>query len=256
MSSPASAASAAALAAAAERRIQTLPLQQTAAQLAAEHDTRQKFRRLIDPGIIRPNAKDQAMSSLKTLYKIAENLIHEPENPKFRRFKPTNSIIKRDLMDPKGTLEYAIELGFRPEVDNFQPYYAWHPRHLEVLKIGATILKDYIDLETEKETRTTLAKKAEKAVAEAAAEKVKLAFMDDRKSKMQNDEREKIWRAARMARAAQGPASSSVDISSRRSSESPERNMPGAGHSLREENPPPPYHPELDTDTPAGPTDA
>jgi hypothetical protein len=44
----------------------------------------------------------------KTLSKIAENLIREPENPKFRQFKPTNNTIKRHLIETKGALEYAI----------------------------------------------------------------------------------------------------------------------------------------------------
>lgn len=54
------------LAAAAERRsLQRPQTELTAAQLAAEHDRRQTFRRLVDPGIMRPNPKDQAMKSLK-----------------------------------------------------------------------------------------------------------------------------------------------------------------------------------------------
>lgn len=119
-----------ALAAAAERRTRLLHPQTSAAQLAAEHEKRQTFRRLIDPGILRPNAKEQAMASLKvnlclssipisllyniipqTLLIISENLLREPDNPKFQQFKPTNNIIKRNLMDPKGTLEYAIEVS-------------------------------------------------------------------------------------------------------------------------------------------------
>ena len=44
----------------------------------------------------------------QTLSTIAENLLREPDNPKFRQFKSTNTIIKRDLVDPKGTLEYAV----------------------------------------------------------------------------------------------------------------------------------------------------
>jgi hypothetical protein len=45
----------------------------------------------------------------QTLLTISENLIREPNIEKYQRFKPTNSVIKRDLMDPKGTLEYARE---------------------------------------------------------------------------------------------------------------------------------------------------
>ena len=42
---------------------------------------------------------------------IAENLLREPDNPKYQQFKPTNTIIKRDLVDPKGALEFAIEVS-------------------------------------------------------------------------------------------------------------------------------------------------
>jgi hypothetical protein len=48
------------------------------------------------------------LSPVQTLSTIAENLLRDPDNPKFRQFKPTNTIIKRDLVDPKGTLEYAV----------------------------------------------------------------------------------------------------------------------------------------------------
>ncbi|KAF8974533.1 hypothetical protein BDZ97DRAFT_1774075 [Flammula alnicola] len=195
-----------ALAAAAERRTRQATPQLTAAQLAAEHEKRQKFRRLIDPGITRPNPRDQAMSSLKTLLTISENLLREPENLKFQQFKPTNTIIKRDLVDRKGALEFAIELGFKPEVKNFQPYYTFHRRHLEDLRIGATILQEYITLETEKEERVARAKKSEKAAHDDAAEKVKLAFMDDRKAKVLRDEIEKEQRAARAAAASRQAA--------------------------------------------------
>jgi hypothetical protein len=46
------------------------------------------------------------------LLTIAENLLKEPDNPKFQKFKPTNSIIKKNLVDPKGTIEYAVEVCY------------------------------------------------------------------------------------------------------------------------------------------------
>jgi hypothetical protein len=54
-----------ALAAAAELRTRRAAPQLTAAQKAVEHEKRQKFRRLLDPGITRPNSKEQALSSLR-----------------------------------------------------------------------------------------------------------------------------------------------------------------------------------------------
>ncbi|KAF8165309.1 hypothetical protein B0H34DRAFT_688679 [Crassisporium funariophilum] len=217
-----------ALAAAAARRIlQTTP-QLTAAQMAVEHEKRQKFRRLVDPGITRPNPKDQALTSLKTLLAISDNLIREPENPKFQQFKPTNTVIKRDLVNPKGALEYAIELGFRPEVQDFQPYYRFHRRHTDDLQIGNTVLREYLVLELEKQERAALAKKNEKATIKAAEEKVKLAFMDDRRTRMQRDEMEKEQRAARALLASRQAAQ---QLPTPRST-TPEGSMPGSGHVL------------------------
>jgi hypothetical protein len=195
-----------ALAAAAELRTRQAAPQLAAAQMAAEHEKRQKFRRLLDPGITRPNSKEQALRSLKTLLTITENLLREPDNPKFQQFKPTNSIIKRDLVDAKGALEFAVELGFRPEVQNFQPFYTFNRRHMEDLRIGNNILVDYIDLETEKQERAARSKKNEKASIEAAAERVKLAYMDDRQTKLLRDQMEKERRAARELAAAKQAA--------------------------------------------------
>jgi hypothetical protein len=55
------------LAAAAERRLQQRQASSTSELqfTGPEHEQRQKFRRLIDPGILRPNAEAQALASLK-----------------------------------------------------------------------------------------------------------------------------------------------------------------------------------------------
>ncbi|RDB22703.1 hypothetical protein Hypma_010143 [Hypsizygus marmoreus] len=233
--------SADALAAAAERRTSQLPPQPSAAQLAVEHERRQSFRRLIDPGILRPNSKEQASASLKTLLTIAENLLREPNNPKYQQFKPTNNIIKRNLMDPKGTLEYAIELGFRPEVKDFQPYYTFNPRHMKDLQMGTAILHEFVDLEHERAERAARSMVDQKAVAEAIANQVKLAYMDDRKTKMLHDQREKERRAAREAAIASHAELRQSTPPSVRDSISPDpaTRMPGSGHTLSNDGPPP-----------------
>lgn len=53
------------LAEAAARRHANAEASTPAAQLMQEHEKRQMFRRLIDPGIFRPNSKEVAMESLK-----------------------------------------------------------------------------------------------------------------------------------------------------------------------------------------------
>ncbi|KAG9218911.1 hypothetical protein CCMSSC00406_0000975 [Pleurotus cornucopiae] len=196
-----------ALAAAAERRHQEHPAAgPTAAQLAEEHEKRQAFRRLINPGIFERNSREVYTAAIKILSTLAENLLREPDNPHYQQFKPTNSIIKQRLVDPKGTLEYAIAMGFRAEVKNFQPYYVFNPRKLHDLQIGAAILKEALDRQSEKDERASRAKQEEKEATEAALLKVKLAYMDDRKTKIMTDERDRQLREAHAAAVAAAKA--------------------------------------------------
>ena len=76
--SPAGSVSSDALAAAAELRTRQAAPQLTAAQMAAEHEKRQKFRRLLDPGITRPNSKEQAIRSLKVGVVLKFRCLPEP----------------------------------------------------------------------------------------------------------------------------------------------------------------------------------
>ncbi|EGO01926.1 hypothetical protein SERLA73DRAFT_132602 [Serpula lacrymans var. lacrymans S7.3] len=232
------------IAAAAERRTQQ-DTHLSGAQLLQEHDQRQMFRRLIDPGIFRPNSKEVAFVSLKTLLTLAENLLREPDNLKFQQFKATNDTIRRRLIEPKGTLEYAIALGFRPDVKEFQPIYVFNPRKMAELRMGAAILREAVDLESQKQERAQRSKKEEKAAIEAAAQNVKLAFLDDRMTKKMRDQRERQHRESRKD---DGPMSPLTPIQA--SSPSPsvdlQTEMPGVGQTLtssdRNVDSPPPYN--------------
>ena len=86
----------------------------------------------MDPGITRPNSREVAYEAIKvrgfcplgwviargetadsvlqTLMMLAGNIIDHPEEEKYHRFKPTNSTIRRKIVDPKGSLEYAVEV--------------------------------------------------------------------------------------------------------------------------------------------------
>ncbi|KAG8688552.1 hypothetical protein FRC08_011375 [Ceratobasidium sp. 394] len=74
-----------------------------------ERPVRQKFRRLADPGIVRDNTEADTKKAFEILLKLSQNLLSDPENPKFREFKSTNATIQRALINPKGAIEYAIE---------------------------------------------------------------------------------------------------------------------------------------------------
>lgn len=129
------------------------------------------------------------------------------------------------------------------------------------MQIGTTILKEFVELEAEKAERIARSKVDHKAVAAEVAHQVrqncsfnnqadnicpqvKLAYMDDRKTKQLRDEREREQRAAREAAFAQQEAlRASAPIEERESSSpSPTRGMPGSGHTLGALNDtPPPY---------------
>ncbi|KAI0719546.1 hypothetical protein C8T65DRAFT_635723 [Cerioporus squamosus] len=220
-----------AVAAAFERRLQAEREKAAAAGPSStfdgNHEKRQEFRRMIDPGILRPNPRKLALESLQTLLKLAENIIAHPDELKYQRFKPTNATIKRTLVEPRGTLEYAVALGFHPEVDNFQPFYIWHKRHMNDLKIGAAMIKEALDRENVKEVQAQRRKEEEKAAQEAAKAKIKQAFYDDRKGRAMIDERERVARAAAAAKRAAGGMSPEPEPADYRP-----RHMPGSGHTL------------------------
>ncbi|KAL6309529.1 hypothetical protein BKA93DRAFT_757832 [Sparassis latifolia] len=205
-----------AVAAAVERRIRQERLQSPPAEhphtsFDHNHEKRQEFRRLIDPGILRPNAREIALEALQTLKQLADNIIKHPNDEKYYKFKPTNSKIKHLLVEPKGTLEYAVALGFHPKVENFQPYYMFNPRHMSDLRIGSAMLEEALERELSKEERARHAREAEKAASEAAVANIKQAFLDDRRSRALQARRERETReaieAAARRRASLPPAS-------------------------------------------------
>ncbi|KAI0660974.1 hypothetical protein C8Q70DRAFT_973882 [Cubamyces menziesii] len=222
-----------AVAAAIERRLQAEREKAAAAAQSSmfdgKHEKRQEFRRMIDPGILRPNPRPLALEALQTLLKLAQNIIDHPGEVKYQKFKPTNASIKRLLVDPRGTLEYAVALGFHPQVENFQPYYVFNQRYMEDLKIGAAMIKEALERELVKEEREQRRRAEEKAAHEAAVAKVKQAFYDDRKGRAMVDERERTVRAAAAAnpnRSSASPAPSTI------ADYRPKRRMPGSGQTL------------------------
>jgi len=199
------------------------------------YDKRQEFRRLVDPGILRPNPRKLAMESIETLLKLAQNILDKPDEPKFQRFKPTNSTIQRVIMNPKGTVEYARALGFDPEVENFTPYYTFNKKRMTDLRIGAEILKETLDRELPKDQKAEEAIKNEKAAHAAHVANIKQAFLDDRKSREIRERREKEVREARLAAAAARRSSvppTSPPQSPTSQSQPPPGYMPGSGRTL------------------------
>lgn len=75
-----------------------------------------------------------------------------------------------------------LQMGFRAEVVNFQPYYTFlaTPKNWDNLRIGAAVLKETLDRIREKEEQARLNRVDPKAVQREIAQKVKMAYEDDR----------------------------------------------------------------------------
>jgi len=104
---------------------------------------------------------------------LATNILEHPENEKFQSFKTTNTTIKRDLIEVKGAVEYAVAMGFRAQVQNFQPMYVHQPRRIEELRIGAAILREEVERSEQQKLLAERAKVADKYAAQEAAAKVR-----------------------------------------------------------------------------------
>ncbi|KAG9104476.1 hypothetical protein FRC06_002132 [Ceratobasidium sp. 370] len=154
-----------------------------------ERPVRRKFRRLADPGIVRNNNEADTKKAFEILLKLSQNLLSDPENPKFREFKSTNA------------------MGFRAAVEDFQPKYVWHPtpENLVALRVGAEIIREHTELAAAKEQ---MANKSKQTIAEekaAAVQKALLAFEDDRKTKKLLDARMKTQPPMSPMRSAPSP---------------------------------------------------
>ena len=59
------------------------------------------------------------------------------------------------------------QMGFDPQVENYQPFYVFRTKRIGDLRIGAEILQEALDRELTKEERAERAREQEKAVAAA-----------------------------------------------------------------------------------------
>jgi len=118
-------------------------------------------------------------------------------------------------------------MGFHAEVKDFQPYYIWNSRKTTELRVGASVLKEALDREIEREERVAHAKREQKALKEIQAKQVMLAYEDDRKRKALYDKLEKERRLAREGLRASQPDVVTFGLSS----------VPGGDRSSS----PPPY---------------
>ncbi|PBK65498.1 hypothetical protein ARMSODRAFT_1087398 [Armillaria solidipes] len=159
------------------------------------YQMRTELRRMIDVGILGMvndhEASKEGVVSLKTLLRLANKIIDNPDKEKYQRFKINNPTIKKDIMQPKGVLEFAIKMGFRQQkVIDLETYRVFIPRYRDDLVLCASLLKKAIDREHLRldEGLKLARENEEKEEQRATAMK---RFVDDRKKRDENDRRER-----------------------------------------------------------------
>ncbi|KAK0222751.1 hypothetical protein EDD85DRAFT_860959 [Armillaria nabsnona] len=159
------------------------------------YQMRTELRRMIDVGILGMvndhEPSKEGVASLKTLLKLANKIIENPDNEKYQRIKINNPTIKKDIMEPKGALEFAIKMGFRQrKVIEMEAYRVFIPQYRDDLVLCASLLKKAIDREHLRlDERLKLARENEEKEEQRATAMKR--FFDDRKKREENDKRER-----------------------------------------------------------------
>ena len=58
------------------------------------------------------NPADEALSAADVLLKIANNILNNPDNQKYRTLKVANTIVSSKLLPVSGAMECLFEMGF------------------------------------------------------------------------------------------------------------------------------------------------
>ena len=58
------------------------------------------------------NPANEALSAAEVLLKVANNILNNPENPKYRTLKVGNAIVSTKLLPVSGAMECLFEMGF------------------------------------------------------------------------------------------------------------------------------------------------
>ena len=64
------------------------------------------------------NPADEALSAADVLLKIANNILNNPDNQKYRTLKVENAVVSSKLLPVSGAMECLFEMGFELEEVN------------------------------------------------------------------------------------------------------------------------------------------
>ncbi|KAF8907412.1 hypothetical protein CPB85DRAFT_840181 [Mucidula mucida] len=113
------------------------------------HGCRQRIRKMIDIDVLgmvgsHPASKD-GVESLKTLLALARGILDNPHDATKRRIRLNNNAVKKRILQPKGVLQLAIEMGFcRETVEEMQAIRVFEASNLAHLETCAHLINEAI----------------------------------------------------------------------------------------------------------------
>ncbi|RDX55622.1 hypothetical protein OH76DRAFT_1397015 [Lentinus brumalis] len=110
------------------------------------------------------------------------NILAHPEEEKYRRFKINNDHIKSKIVEPKGSMELVMDLGFHIKAENFESYVLFTGKRYHELRVGSSIMEEILEREIKKQEEEETRRQREKVELEAYKQKLHDQFLDDRQS--------------------------------------------------------------------------
>ncbi|CAG8538175.1 10493_t:CDS:10 [Ambispora leptoticha] len=90
-----------------------------------------KFNNILITQIYRENNVENAYKCIETLMKVIDNIRKDPLEIKYRRLGVEKPLVRNNLRNVKGGIEFLVELGFRRSVKEFKEVFS-----LEIPKIA------------------------------------------------------------------------------------------------------------------------
>ncbi|KDE07006.1 hypothetical protein, variant [Microbotryum lychnidis-dioicae p1A1 Lamole] len=178
------------------------------------------FHRILDTQLLPKCSKSQAVQTLQLMQTVLGNLL-EPPNPaqamKYRQLRKSNAQIQRHLVDVSSAaaIDFLLLCSFRMQVIDFTEYLVYPPcpsaKQLHQLKLGAHVVAVVLGRAKEAEEREGRYRQSEKDVQEERKKKALLQFEEDRRIKMEKDQRERIFRTEKARQASEAEAKAELE---------------------------------------------
>ena len=178
------------------------PIQAPSAADLAVAEARKKVVRALDAKICEQD-EATAMAAIETALKLASNVLDNPSEPKYRKFRSNNPGISKKLLRCPGGQELLLAMGFRTKVMEFEEFWVAEesPLLLRTLAEALQALERYRELTRVKLERNSKLRKEKLANMNEERARTLQAIEEDKASR-----REKAELAAQSARAEGGGA--------------------------------------------------